>query len=122
MFSRDSNPHRITRAAFIISAVGVIASVPVSAIITQPDLPAYVLVVTGIVASLLATRSRSSLSLKALVVLVALMVICLSVHLALHRFNMNHDWLEPVYFAVVAIYCLLVLCFGLLFKNPARDS
>ena len=104
---------RIFEGAFVASAVGVLASVPISAAAQQPDLPGFVLVATGTVASLLALRRTPSRPVKLLVGLTVLMAINVATHQLSHRFGVAHDWLEPLYAGVVGVYCLVALGVGL---------
>ena len=118
--SKDLISRRIFEIAFVASAVGVIVSIPISAVIRQPELPGVILVVTGTAASLLAFRGTLSLPVKVLVGLTFLMAINVAVHQIFHRFSVAHDWLEPLYFGVVGAYCLVALGVG--FRSPLRAA
>ena len=112
----NANPavksRRIFQAAFSISAAAVLASIPISASIQQPELPGITLVATGAVASFLAIRSNPSRLAGALVGLTFLMAILVAIHQLLHRFGTAHEWIEPPYFGVVVVYCVLALFVG----------
>ena len=111
--SRDLLSRRIFELAFVASAAGVLASIPISAAVQQPDLPGFVLVATGTVASLLALRRTPSRLVQVLVGLTALMAINVAVHQLSHRFGVAHDWLEPLYVGAVGVYCLVAFGVGL---------
>ncbi len=111
--SRDLISRRIFELAFVASAAGVLASIPISAAVQQPDLPGFVLVATVTVASLLALRRTVSRPVQVLVGLTALMAMNVAVHQLSHRFSVAHDWLEPLYVGVVGVYCLVALGVGL---------
>ena len=104
---------RIFELAFVASAAGVLASIPISPAVQQPDLPGFVLVATGTVASLLALRRTPSRPVQLLVGLTALMAINVAVHQLSHRFGVAHDWLEPLYVGAVGVYCLVAFGVGL---------
>jgi len=110
---------RIVEVAFVASAAAVLVSIPISPAVGQPDLPGFVLVATGAVASFLALRRGPSRPVQVLVGLTALMVLSVTLHLVSHRFGMAHDWLELLYFSVVIAYCLVGLGVGL--RLLARD-
>ena len=111
--SRNLITRRIIGIAFVASAVAVLAAIPISSAVHLPDLPGFVLVATGTMASLLALRGTPSRPVWVLVVLTVLMAMNVAVHLLLHRLSMAHDWLEPVYVGVVGVYCLVALGVGL---------
>ena len=111
--SRENKPLRIAEIAFAASAVIVIASVPISAAVALPDLPGFVLVATGTVASFLALRQTTSLPVKLLVGLTILMVANVVLHQYFHGSGTDHNWLDPIYVGVVGLYCLVALGVGL---------
>ncbi len=82
---------RISEVAFVASAAGVLASIPISAATQQPDLPGFVLVATGTVASLLAHRRSPSRPIQVLVGLTAVMAINVAVHQLSHRSEPVND-------------------------------
>ena len=104
---------RTAEIAFVASAAGVLASIPISVAVQQSDLPGFVLVATGTVASLLALRRTPSRLVQVLVGLTALMAINVAVHQLSHRFGVAHDWLEPLYIGAVGVYCLVAFGVGL---------
>ncbi len=104
---------RTSEIAFVASAAAVLASISISGAAQQPDLPGFVLVATGTVASLLALRRTPSRLVQVLVGLTALMAINVAVHQLSHRFGVAHDWLEPLYVGTVGVYCLVAFGVGL---------
>ena len=104
---------RTFEVAFVASAASVLASIPISGAVQQPDLPGFVLVATGTVASPLALRRTPSRGVQVLVGLTGLMAINVAVHQFSHRFGVAHDWLEPLYVGVVGVYCLVAFGVGL---------
>ena len=110
---------KILEAAFAISAAAVLASIPITAAVQQPDLPGFVLVATGTVASLLTLRRAPSRPVQLLIGLTVLMAILVVMHLILHQYGVAHDWLEPLYMGVVGVYC--VVAFGLCVRSLVRN-
>ncbi|REJ76115.1 MAG: hypothetical protein DWQ47_10870 [Acidobacteria bacterium] len=104
--------------AFAVSAALVLASIPVSASVRLPDLPGITLVLSGAVASLIALRRSVSRTISLLAALVVLTVLNLALHRLMHHFGSAHEWLDPFYLAVVAVYCLLA--FGVFARSIIR--
>ncbi len=95
---------RIPEVAFGVSGLFVIGAVLLTSALRVPDLPGFVLVVTGLIASLLARHRRRELRFQVLGALVGLATAIVGLHWFLHRLNAAHDWLEPVYFGTVVVY------------------
>ena len=110
---------RVPEIAFVASGIGVVASFPASVGLQEPDLPGFVLIVTGGVASLLSLRRRSNRRFQVLAALVVLGAAVVALHRLWHRLGVSHDWLEPLYVGTVVGYCALAfsLIRGLLRRN-----
>ena len=93
---------RVAEAAFLVSGVSVLGSLPLSAAL--PDLPGIALVATGGLAVLLSIGRRRERLFKILATLVGLMAILVVSHVLFHRRGMPHDWLEPFYVGAVLVY------------------
>ena len=101
---------RVAEAAFLVSGVSVLGSLPLSAAL--PDLPGIALVATGGLAVLLSIGRRRERLFKILATLVGLMAILVVSHVLFHRRGMPHDWLEPFYVGAVLVYCGLAISAG----------
>ncbi len=117
--AREVKARRISEVAFAASAAGVLASIPISPAVQQPDLPGFVLVATGTVASLLTLRRAPSRPVQLLIGLTVLMAVLVAMHLILHQYDVAHDWLEPLYVGMVGVYCVVALGVGL--RSLMRD-
>lgn len=104
---------RIFEAAFAISAVAVIASIPLTTALGQPDLPGFALIGTGVVASILSFQHTPSRLVLALIGLIVMMAILVAVHILLHQYGMAHNWLDPIYIGVVGVYSITALLVGI---------
>ena len=115
------NTSRAAHKAFIASGVSVAVAIPASIALQGPDIPGFVLVVTGTVATLLARRNLRERVFSIMAGLVLLIAALLALHALLHRLGMSHEWLGLPYLGTVVAYCALALSLGLrLLRREAR--
>ena len=108
--------------ALIASGVSVAVAIALSPLMQAPDLPGYVVVATGIVATLLAYPHVRPYVVVILASLVSLMAALVALHLVFHRQGMPHDWLELLYVGTVVGYSLVALTLGLRTVRPGTPS
>ncbi len=100
---------RVPEIAWVASGIGVLGSFPASIPLSEPELPGFVLVVSGGLASLLSRRRWHTRQFQILATLVVLTTVMVALHWIWHRLGVSHDWLGPLYLAAVVIYCAVAI-------------
>ncbi len=96
---------RVPEIAWVASGIGVLGSFPASIPLSEPELPGFVLVVSGGLASLLSRRRWHTRQFQILATLVVLTTAMVVLHRLWHRLGVSHDWLGPFYVGAIVVYC-----------------
>ncbi len=100
---------RVRDVAFAISGVSAVVSTLATGVLSEPDLPGIVLVITGGCAWLLSRGQRGVWEYRILRTLVVLTATIVGLHQLLHRLGTSHEWLEPLYGGAIIIYCVVAI-------------
>ena len=96
---------RVPEIAWVASGIGVLGSFPASIPLSEPELPGFVLVVSGGLASLLSRRRWHTRQFQILATLVVLTTVMVALHRLWHLLGVSHDWLGPFYVGTIVVYC-----------------
>ncbi len=100
---------RVRDVAFAISGVSTAVSTLATGVLSEPDLPGFVLVITGGSAWLLSRGQRGMWEYRILKTLVVLTASIVGLHQLWHRLGASHDWLEPLYVGAIIIYAVVAI-------------
>jgi len=100
---------RARDVAFAISGVSVAASTLATGVLSEPDLPGIVLVITGGCAWLLSRGQRGVWEYRILKLLVIITASLVGLHQLWHRLGASHEWLEPLYVSAIILYGVVAI-------------
>ena len=104
---------RVPEIAWVASGIAVLGSFPASIPLSEPELPGFVLVVSGGLASLLSRRRWHTRQFQILATLVVLTTVMVALHWIWHRLGASHDWLGPFYVGTIVAYCGVAISVGI---------